>query len=56
MTTGERYMVRKQISNLYREAKAYQDRANEEDHIKALRLRAEANDLNEELKATRRTK
>ncbi len=56
MTTGERYMVRKQISNLYREAKAYQDRANEKDRIKALRLRVEANDLNEELKATRRIK
>ena len=53
MTSGERYMVRKQISNLYREAKALQDRANEEDKIKALRLRAEANDLNEELRRTK---
>jgi len=56
MTSGERYLVRKQISNLYREAKAMQDRGNEQDKIKALRLRAEANDLNEELKVTRRTK
>ena len=56
MTTGERYMVRKQISNLYREAKAYQDRCTETDRIKALKLRAQANDLNEELKEARRTK
>ena len=50
MTTGERYLVRKQISNLYRQAKHIQDRCTENDKIKALKLRAQANDLNKELR------
>jgi len=50
MTTGERYAIRAKISMLFREANLHEDRQNVEGRVKAMRLRAEANDLNEELR------
>jgi len=50
LTSGERYMIRKRISDLYRQAKAHEDRHTENDRVIALRIRAEADDLNEELR------
>jgi hypothetical protein len=54
MTTGERYKVRFLISMLFREANLVEDRKTEEGRVKAAILRAEANKLNDELKAARR--
>lgn len=50
MTRGERYAVRVKISMLYREANLFEDRQSEEGRMKARALRAQANELNEELK------
>jgi len=50
MSRGERYALRAKISMLYREANLFEDRQTDEGRVKALKLRAEANDLNEELR------
>ena len=50
MTTGERYQIRAKISMLFRQANLVEDRQTDDGRIRAMALRAEANDLNESLK------
>jgi len=53
MSRVERYQIRAKISMLYREANLFEDRQSEEGRVKAQALRAEANDLNENLRRTK---
>lgn len=49
MSRGERYQIRAKISMLHREANLFEDRKSDAGRVEALKLRQEANELNDEL-------